>query len=311
MKAPIDTSNPELVPHPLDERQDRGWNRRAIKRGLWVGPVAALVLVVAAVVLIPRASAAPKPAAVDPAITQYISLVGADEARLLGSQSKHCLSVEDAGCPAAAAPVIAAAQQWLDDLNRSRPPGRFAGVDAQLRRHLALVIGDLNGLVAGSKAKDQDWMDTALGAGIAERDRIVDAAAKIISSRQGTIAAYTSSVRIIVEPLQECASCQQLMGQNELYCRAGQMQSCLAQIATTRLAVEDFQGDLVRVFAPDSLSSKDGVLQAHLFTADVALGAMTSALAAGDQIEFRAGSNALLLALTEADADAADILRGK
>lgn len=311
MKARIDTSNAELVPHRSDERQTRVWNRTVIKRGLSVGPIAVLVLVVAAVVMIPRAPATHKAAAVDPAITQYVAMVRTDQATLIDSQSGHCGSVVDTGCPAAAALVIAAAQQWLDDLERARPPARFAGIDAQLRRHLALGVADLNALVAAYRAKDQDGMNTALGAAVGERDRIVAAAATSIYSRQGTIAAYTSSVRLNVGRLKGCASCQQLLSQTRVDCPAGHTQGCLAQIATTRLAIEDFQGDLVRVFAPDSLSSKDGVLQAHLFTADVALGAMTSALAAGDQIEFQAGSNALLLALAEAESDAADILRSK
>ncbi len=311
MKAPIDTPNAELVLHRSDERHKPGSNRAAIKRGLWVGPIALLVLVVAAIVMIPRAPATHQPAAVDPAITQYITMVGADEARLLSSQSNHCLSVEDAGCPAAAAPVIAAAQEWLDDLDTSRPPARFAGVDAQMRRHLVLVIGDLKALVAAFRAKDQDGMNTAFGTGIGERDRIVAAAANSMYSRQGTLATYTSNVRRNVERLLRCTPCQQLLSRNQVYCSAAQMQGCPAQIAATRLAVEDFQGDLVRVFAPDSLSSKDSVLQAHLLAADMALGAMTSALAASDQIELQAGANALLLALAQADSDAANILSGK
>ena len=90
-----------------------------------------------------------------------------------------------------------------------------------------------------------------------------------------------------------CTACQQLVSQNLVSCLVSQTPSCPDEIAATGLQVETFQGELVRDFAPDSLAAKDGRLQADLFTAYTALGAMASALSAGDQIGLQAGHDVL------------------
>ena len=97
-----------------------------------------------------------------------------------------------------------------------------------------------------------------------------------------------------------CTARQQLVSQTP---------SCPDEIAATGLQMETFQGELVRDFAPDSLAAKDGRLQADLFTAYTALGAMASALSAGDQIGLQAGHEVLRQALGSADSDAAQILK--
>jgi hypothetical protein len=79
---------------------------------------------------------------------------------------------------------------------------------------------------------------------------------------------------------------------------------------TAVVLLETFQGDLVGIFAPDAFAAKDGRLQSELFIADVALGAMASALAARDQVALETGDQALRLALAQTDSDAADIAKG-
>lgn len=74
--------------------------------------------------------------------------------------------------------------------------------------------------------------------------------------------------------------------------------------------METFQGDLVRTFVPESLAAKDGRLQSDLFIADGALGAMGSALSAGDRIAIQSGYNVLRQALCRADSGATDIAKG-
>ena len=47
---------------------------------------------------------------------------------------------------------------------------------------------------------------------------------------------------------------------------------------TAVVLLETLQGDLVGIFARDAFAAKDGRLQSDLFIADVALGAISSAL---------------------------------
>ena len=248
------------------------------------------------------------PAAQDPAIRQYQAMLGTDEQKVTGSQSNNCISLDDK-CPTAAAAVIAALQHWLDDLNASPAPVRFAYVDAEMRRHIALAISGLNLAVTAYQAKDQNGMDNAVGAAVSERDAIVTEVSDITVSSQGTVATYKTAVRLNRAMLLACALCQTLLSQNQVACQARQTPNCADAIGATRLQAETFQGDLAGVLAPESLAARDDRLQVDLFTSDVALGAMASALLVGDQVALQAGDYALRLSLGRVDSDAADILK--
>lgn len=263
------------------------------------------------------------PAVPDPGIKQYQTMLQVDEQRYLNSikglstwqpptvsPPGHCTTIDDAGCPAKAAGAIAAAQKWLDDLKSSQPPARFAVLDAEMRRHLVLTISDLNALVSAYMLKDQNAMSTALIGVVFEHYPLGSEAADIIFSSQGTIATYTAAVRADNSSLLGCDLCLRLVSQNRVSCPANQTPSCLDEIAATRFQLEAFQGDLVRVYAPNSLAAKDAHLQADLLSATVALDAMASALTAGDQVEFQAGHDALRLALAKVDSDAMNITGG-
>jgi hypothetical protein len=80
---------------------------------------------------------------------------------------------------------------------------------------------------------------------------------------------------------------------------------CDFKIAGTRTNVEIFQGDLVRSFAPDSLTSADAKLQADLWAADQALIAMGSAWAAQDQGALQTALDAFRQAFTRVVSDLA------
>ena len=306
--------------HPAPDQSPQAFRRRS--QSPWLAGVgragslvAALlvVLLIGALVLGVHAwrngdlNNRPAPAVQDPAIKPYQAMLNADEQRWIDSKLTACLYVSDADCPARTAVVIAALQQWIDDLNSAQPPARFTYVAAQMSRHLARDISYLNAKVAAYRLKDQNGMNTAVAAALSEADAAQSEKAAIVASSQGTIATYSAQVRLDRAYLLACTLCQRLVDQNQVSCPAIQTPSCVDEIAAVRLQVETFQGDLVRYFAPASLAVKDGRLQADLFAADVALNAVESALSASDQVGLQAGNEALRQALGQVEADAANI----
>jgi len=240
------------------------------------------------------------------AIKQYQALVRADQ-QMLDSQPGGYCAITDTGCPAVAALNTAAMQRWLDDLDRSQPPARFAVLDSLMRRHLAIAISDQNAAMAAYRARDQLGVNTAFGAGSKELDTVDSQAQDIITSSPGTIVTYRAEVRMDAAYLLGCYLCQPLLGDSQVSCQGSLTPACADEIAAVRLQVETFQGDLVNLFAPDSLAAEDGRLQADLVAADLALDAMESALSARDQVALQAGHNALGQAINRVASDAADI----
>jgi len=274
------------------------------------------------------------PSVQDPSIKRYQTMIGADSQRVISSQSNNCASLADA-CPTAAANVVAALQQWLDDLDATRPPARFAYLDAQMRRHIPLAISGLNAAVTAYNAKDQAGMDNAINAAVNERDALEAEVNDIVASRLATNAAYKAVVRSDSANLLACTACQQLLSQNQVSCPASQTPSCPDQIAAAsvwaatiremreagtlargnghaikRFQLETFQGDVVHDFAPDSLVALDAHLQADLFAASVELSAMDSALSAGDAAALQNGHTLLRQALDRVTSDVANIALG-
>jgi hypothetical protein len=249
----------------------------------------------------------PAPAAKDAAIKQYQAMLDADEQRWIDSKATACFYVGDANCVAETAVVIAALQQWLDDLNSTEPPPRFTYVAAQMSRHIARDISYLNAKVAAYRLKDQYGMNTAIAAALSEADAAQREKLDVVSSSPETIAKYVAQVQLDRSFLLACTLCQQLAGQTHVSCPASQTPSCGDQAAAVRLQVEAFQGDLVRYLAPDSLAAKHTQLQADLFAAYVALNTMESALSAGDPVSLRTGVESLQHALGQVESDAANV----
>ena len=317
VEARLQSSAPGQSGRALADRGPNPWLVGFGKTGSLVAALLVVLLMAALVVgvhaLRDRGLLNAQPAAPSvqgPSIKQYQAMLDVDEQTVLSSQSNNCVTLDD-NCPTAAAAVVAALQQWLDDLNASPPPARFAYVDAQMRRHIALAISGLNAAVTAYNAKDQTGMDNAITDAVAERDNIESETGDILGSSQVTVSLYTTVVRSDRALLLGCVFCQQLGSPNQMSCPAGQTASCVSEIAGVRLEVETFQGDLVHSFAPDSLATKDARLQADLFAADVALGAMDSALSAGDQAALQTGYTAVRQALGRIDADAAGIVNGR
>jgi hypothetical protein len=237
---------------------------------------------------------------------QYQAMIGADSQRVISSQSNNCASLADA-CPTGAGAVISALQQWLDDLDTTRPPAKFAYVEAQMRRHIVLAIASLNAAIAAYNAKDQAGMDNAINTAVNERDAIETEVNAVMGSKPASIAGYKAAVRSDSANLLGCTACQPLLSQNQMSCTASQIRSCLDEIAAARFQLEVFQGDLVLDFAPDSLAAEDAHLQADLSAADVALGVTEAALSAGDHARFESGHTALRQALDRVASDVANI----
>ena len=246
------------------------------------------------------------PAVQNPTVSQYQAMLRHDEAYALSKQANACNTLTDS-CPTAAPRLAAALQQWLDDLTRSRPPSRFAYVDAELRRHVTACIKDLNAAVAAYNAQDQGGMEAAITAGVAERDAFVTEVGDIVGSSQTSASVYTISIRGGQSRLLGCSSCQSLAKAGQVTCAVGDLQ-CASDIASMTDNVEAFEGDLIHDFAPDSLASKDARLQADLWAADQALVAMQTAWSANDKVALQTAHDAFAQAYARAEADVAAIL---
>jgi hypothetical protein len=250
------------------------------------------------------------PALVDPSIGKYQAMIATDYSRNIPLLGGECTINPSTPCADAAAVAIGELQTWLDDLNQTRPPARFAVSSGRMHQHLAVAMADLQALIAANKAMDESGAATVLAAVYIERDELYREAGAVINSSQTTIRPYSAMVRLDNSNLLACDLCQRLVTQNQVSCLASQTPSCVDEIAASRLQVETFQDDLVRNFAPNPLATKDQRLQTDLLAADAALDAMGVAQSAGDQLQLAANQGALRLALSRVESDATDIAKG-
>jgi hypothetical protein len=244
-----------------------------------------------------------EPAGPDPSVKHYQSMISVDLQRLQDAPEYTCTYIDDAHCLPQMALFSAALQQLLDDLDR-RPPARFAALDDLMRQHLFVAISEQNAFITAYEAKDPNWVNLPY-----DDWSVMDFARDIVASSQGTTVRYTAEVRLDRAYLLACVLCQRL-SQNQVTCQASQTPTCADEIAAVRLQVETFQGDLVRLYAPDAFNAKDGRLQADLAATNAALNAMASGLSAGDQVALQTGHDTLRQALSRVVSDAADISGG-
>jgi hypothetical protein len=243
-------------------------------------------------------------------INAYQAMVSADEQRFLAANSFACSSFDDTSCLPNVALADAATLQWLDDLNRTQPPGRFVALNVVMRRHLALVLSDDTAFVAAFKAKVVNGKAKAASDAIlAEMTALERLAGDVAASSRGTAAAYSADVVFQSTVLLGCSPCLPSVSQDLGSCQVDQVATCIADIASARLKLETFIEDLVKVSSPDSLVQKDATLQLDLVTAYSALDAMETALTAGDQVGFQAGLAALRQELARVGADASAVAR--
>jgi hypothetical protein len=243
----------------------------------------------------------------DPAIKAYQAMMLSDDSAMGAATSNHCNTVQDAGCPAAAARVVAALQSWLDDLNRYQTPARFATIDAQMRRHVAAAIAYLNASAAATLAKNQPALDRSIVAAGSEREWVDRQTANISHSSPATAGTYAGLVRSEKSDLDKCAGCQRLIAQTPLSCDGPGATDCNSLVLDAASQVATFEGAVVLDAAPSTLATKDAQLQTDLAQSDTALIAMMGALLKGDQAGFTSGRSSLGRVLAAVDADAAAV----
>ncbi len=276
-----------------------------------VAAVVALLLVAVAVIGIRAwhdslvSSQPGSPRVQNPTVSQYQAMVSHDEVDALSKQANACATLDDA-CPTAEPRLAAALQKWLDDLNGTLPPSRFKYIDAELRLHVASCITYLHAALAAYNAHDQHGMDAAITAAVGERDAFANEVDDVRLSSQVSVSAYTNVIANARTTLLPCDACQALAGPGQAPCSVRDA-LCDFNIAGTRTNVEIFQGDLVRNFAPESLSSADAKLQADLWAADQALIAMDSAWTGQDQGALQTAHDAFRQAFATVQSDIAAI----
>ena len=238
-------------------------------------------------------------------IEAYQSMMRRDDGLLNITRSNSCSSL-DTTCTAPGSPVITALQGWLDDLNRSEPPARFAVIDVQLRRHLAADIADLHAVFAAYQAQDEYGLLLANEVAGTQGHWIDHVASSIAGSQPGTAAAYLASVRVAYQDFGGCAACQSLIDQ--VNCPGMQTTSCEYDVIYATGEIERFQMAPVRVAAPSSLAAQDSRLQTELAQVDNAVLGMATAQATGDQAAFQNGRLMLQQALPALEAAARAML---
>jgi hypothetical protein len=241
-------------------------------------------------------------------IAAYQALVSRDDGELIISRNDDCSTLQSA-CPAPGRPALIALQRWVDDLDRSTPPTRFAVIDAQLRRHLAANISALHAEFTAYQAKDQGALQrTNFATGI-EANWLDDVATSISSSHRATVAAYVGSLQVGERNLGSCTSCQSLSLSDQVVCAGDQAMSCLYEIFYAESVIGQFEASLVQVVAPDSMAATDARLQQDLASADTALLTLTADALAGDQAGFDSGRAVLQQALPAINTDIAGIVK--
>jgi hypothetical protein len=289
--------------------QHRGAGRVGSWRMQLLATAALLLLIIGAGVLIHEARLLKQtnPATTpSPEVKAYQAMVASDLQHTRGASGAACNTTQDSNCLAAIAALTSAAQQWLDDLDRSQAPSRFAPVEAELRRNLTLLIGDLGTMRTAFTAHVQHQLDVARDKGAAVNTLLQDEGIDIVNAYQGTTAEYRASVRVQVSVLHGCGLCQVIISQRDAACTSD-IQNCIVNVETTRTTVEEIQGAMVRIYAPDQLAGKEGRLHADLTSADAALVNMTAALnpsqTAGTP-DLASAHNALVSALARFVSDA-------
>lgn len=243
-------------------------------------------------------------------VKAYEMMVGADayDASALG-HGDTCQTLLST-CPAPGRPVQTAYRRWLDDLNRSTTPPKFAVIDAQMRRHLAAAISDLDSMFAAYQARDQGGLDSANSALHLQAGWLELVGTSIAISRAGTFAAYIESVQAGKDNLGACPPCQSLASTNENDCTQMQSPTSAGCVINAMSTIEVLDASVVRHAAPSSLAAQDAGLQRDLAQADTGILAMMNAELTGDQSGFKAGRILYEQALPAINADIAGILGG-
>lgn len=304
----------DLLKRRASRSADRGlgprmaWPGRGMQIAAGMLTVVLAAATVAAILDLRYRAAHVAPAAMD--APAYEAMVSRHIDQLVSAGNGVDCTTLQSRCPTPGWPVLTTYQRFLDDLNGSEPPARFAVVDAQMRRHLAAAISDLNGMFAAYAAKDQVALDRANYLESAQGNWVGTIGRAIAQSHEGSSAAYVESVRTASQSLALCTGCQPLELTGSVDCTPIQTVVCEADVVYAKSDVESVEAALASVGAPSSLAAQDALLQRDLARADSGLLGMSNAQLTDDQAGFVAGRLLLQQALPAIDADLAGILGG-
>jgi hypothetical protein len=177
-----------------------------------------------------------------------------------------------------------------------------------VRRQVVAAVTDITAVLAAYAASDQTGLDRANYLLNAQGVSVGTMSRSIVQSREGSVLAYTESLRTANQNLALCTGCQPLERTGSVDCAAIQTAVCEADIVYAASDVESVEAALVSVSAPASLAAQDALLQRDLARADSGLLAMANAQLTDDQAGFNAGRQVLEQALSVVNADIAGIL---
>ena len=268
--------------------------------------VAIAVAAAAALVVIHNGSSNISPAGSRMSIQAYKAMITKDYVDPNRAWVAPCDETQHSGCGQDAERSLPLLQAWLNDLDKSRPPVRFAFVHAEMQLQLAQSITGLHALDADSRAHDgaamtRDYVVASYGAAWVQI--IVPA---IVASQQVDSATYTALVKSETRTLDACgAACGFTATSSNCLHSSGV--TCSDYFYWVAQSFASYQADVLRKAAPGSLSEDESRLQADFGAANSILLTMNLAVAAADQEGFNAGIAQLKRAVTQVDLDAAKI----
>jgi hypothetical protein len=294
--------------HSSPGKPQPGWlTRRGGAMQLAAGGLIVVLAAAAVAAFLDRSFSARNvaPAAMDAAAYQAMASRDVNNA-VSAASGTDCTTVQS-NCLGPGKVSQTAFRQWLDDLNRSKPPAVFAAIDAEMRHHLAAAIADLDGILAAYAAKDQTALDRDDYLLTAQGEWVTAIATSISQSHQGTVASYVESAQAGKQGMALCNGCRplQLAGQD---CTEIQTLKCEADVVYAELDIESLASALVTVTAPSALADQDALLQRDLAQADAGVIAMATAQLTGDPAGFNTGRVLFGQSLPAIDADLAGIL---
>src|SRR5207248_6134881 len=304
----------ELTSSPIVLKRRPGSGTRFTRMGFRIvaAAVAALIVVLAVVgyLSLHHPAVGMVPANPGPDVRPYQALIARDYATTYSSESAHCDSITDAGCPAAIDKVSTNLAAWQQDLKEFKTPPRFIQIDAMLRGHLAAAVAAGNAAKAAQKAGNVALFDAAAAEHLSVRAFIVELAAAIADTRVLPAASYTSGVTDQKDLLASCTPCAPYLVTPPITCTKGQLAACVGDAVAVDAQIYDFETAIVQGAAPAALAAKDGTLQKDLVNADSALLAMVRAGLAGDPAAFNSAAASAQASISAVSADAASIRTG-
>ncbi|HYL07513.1 MAG TPA: hypothetical protein VEU76_03135 [Candidatus Udaeobacter sp.] len=276
-----------LIKKTYAPRRRAAFHARWTKMGFRLAAVIALIAVAvtagAVVFATHRVAQQDVPARLDPQAVAYQTTVGSDGTAMIQSESNHCGTIDDAGCPAALGTVKAALQKWLGHLEAyATPPSGFAIIDLEMRTHLTAAMSDIDEAVLAFQAKKSAAMVSAIDAAAQEANWLGSTSVAVAHARPVTAASYVASVRGSKTLLDSCTFCRQLVSQSAASCAGNPYPSCDLEVVTSKQTMATVQDGIVATLAPDSEKAEDAQLQNDLARAENALIALRKALRTGD-----------------------------